>query len=154
MIRHLNTLLCLSFLVATPGFTTLAHAVSIYDVIQLSKNGYNERDIVRILDATNSAFALTADDVIRLKRLGVGETVVQRMLVPAADERPEWRPVKKDRARREVPAGESGAPGARYHHEGYYQTDSHSVVRRPGSNAEAGGVAGTNPPPAREEAAP
>jgi hypothetical protein len=154
MIRHLPTLLCLSFLAATLGFTTPAHAVSIYDVIQLSKNGYGERDIVRILDATNSAFELTADDVIRLKRLGVGETVVQRMLVSSAEERPEWRPVKEDRARATAPAGGSGASGARYHHDEYHQTDGHSVVRRPQSDAEAGEADGTNTPAGGEEAAP
>ncbi|MDP3936520.1 MAG: hypothetical protein Q8R92_00095 [Deltaproteobacteria bacterium] len=131
MIRHLPMLLCLSFLAVSLGLAPPSHAVSVYDVILLSQKGFSESEILRILDATDSAFTITADDVIRLKRLGVGETVVRRMLVATPDERPDWKPVKNDEDRTAAPAEESGAADARYHHDDYEQTDAHSVVRRP-----------------------
>ena len=64
---------------------SLAWAVSVYDVIQLSRQGYSDEEIVNIIRATRSVFKLTAEDIPRLKNLGVNEVVIRTMLrfVPA-----------------------------------------------------------------------
>lgn len=59
-----------------------AHAVSIYDVLQLSKAGYGDQRIIALIDTTQSTFVLNAEDIPRLKKLGVSEPVIQRMLQP------------------------------------------------------------------------
>ena len=62
-----------------------ATAITVYDVIQLSKKSYSDQDIIALIEATDSAFELKADDIVRLVELGVNEPVIQAMLkaVPA-----------------------------------------------------------------------
>ncbi len=57
-----------------------AFALTIYDVIQLSDKNYSDDDIIALLQATNSAFEIKAEDIPRLMELGVSETVIQAML--------------------------------------------------------------------------
>lgn len=65
-----------------------AHALSVYDVIQLNQKNYSDKDIIALIDATGSAFKLQAEDVVRLKDEGLGEPVIQAMLkaVPGGNE--------------------------------------------------------------------
>lgn len=67
------------------AWVSLAGAVSIYDVIELSRQGYGDEEIVYIITTTRSVFKLAAEDIPRLKNLGVSETVIRKMLeaVPA-----------------------------------------------------------------------
>ena len=62
-----------------------AGALSIFDVIQLSKKGYTDDEIVALIESTDSLFELQAEDLPRLKQLGVSEPVIRAMLerVPA-----------------------------------------------------------------------
>ena len=62
-----------------------ANAMTVYDVIQLSKKGYADEDVIALIEVTDSAFELQADDIPRLVELGVSEPVIQTMLkaVPA-----------------------------------------------------------------------
>ena len=62
-----------------------ATAMTVYDVIQLSNNSYSDQDIIALIEATDSAFELNADDISSLVELGVSEPVIQVMLkaVPA-----------------------------------------------------------------------
>ena len=78
IIRYMAVLL-------TSCFASLAWSVSIYDIIELSRQGYSDDEVVRIIQGTGSVFALTAKDIPRLKNLGVSETVIRSMLttVPA-----------------------------------------------------------------------
>jgi len=46
--------------------STQASALTVYDVIQLSNKNYSDQDIIALVKATDSAFALKADDVSRL----------------------------------------------------------------------------------------
>ncbi|GMR05442.1 MAG: hypothetical protein BMS9Abin25_0017 [Gammaproteobacteria bacterium] len=62
------------------ALTTQASAITVYDVIQLSNKNYSDKDIIALVEATDSAFALKADDVARLTELGVSEPVIQAML--------------------------------------------------------------------------
>ena len=47
--------------------SSLAGAVSTYDVIELSRQGYSNEQIVDIVRVTGSVFKLTAPDILRLK---------------------------------------------------------------------------------------
>lgn len=58
----------------------LAGAVSTYDVIELSRQGYSDEQLVDIVRITGSVFKLAAEDIPRLKELGVSETVIREML--------------------------------------------------------------------------
>ncbi len=70
---------------------SLAWAISIYDVIELSRQGHSDDDIENIIRSTRSVFKLTAADIPRLKDLGVSEAVIRAMLasVPAESSGPE-----------------------------------------------------------------
>jgi len=72
-----------SFIVATMLtfiFSGQVSALTVYDVIQLSNKGYSDQDIITLIEATDSAFELKAQDVLRLAELRVSETVIQSML--------------------------------------------------------------------------
>ncbi len=66
---------------AKPGY-----ALSVYDVIQLSRQNYSDRKIVKLIEVTGSAFELRAEDIARLKDLGISEPVIQAMLKAAPPE--------------------------------------------------------------------
>ena len=68
---------------AKPGY-----ALSVYDVIQLSRQNYSDRKIVKLIEVTGSAFELRAEDISRLKDLGISEPVIQAMLKAAPPEHP------------------------------------------------------------------
>ena len=57
-----------------------ALALSVFDTIQLSKRGYSDKEIVDLIEATDSAFDLKAEDLPKLKQLGVSEVVIRAML--------------------------------------------------------------------------
>ena len=63
------------------GFASLAWAVSIYDVIELSRQGYSDAEVVNIIRTTGSVFELTAEDIPRLKNLGVSDAIIRSMLM-------------------------------------------------------------------------
>ena len=63
-----------------------ASSLSIFDVIQLSKKGYTDEEIVALIEATDSLFELQAEDLPRLKQLGVSETVIRAMLQRVPEE--------------------------------------------------------------------
>ena len=58
-----------------------ASGLSVYDVITLSQGRYEEENIVDIIQTTDSAFTLTATDVVYLKTTGISDSVLQAMLV-------------------------------------------------------------------------
>jgi len=75
------------FLVALLLATTApAYALSIYDVIQLSKKNYSDQDIVSLIQATDSAFTLKAEDIVRLQGMGISEPVIQVMVKSIPEE--------------------------------------------------------------------
>lgn len=121
----------LVFLAALLAAPPAARAVSIYDVVQLSRKGYTGREIVGILEATNSAFDLSADDVVRLKRLGVEEVVVQKMLALTPPEPAEAGPAAGEPADAPEPAQGNQVRELPYHNRAYQQSDPHTVVRKP-----------------------
>jgi hypothetical protein len=62
-------------------------AISTFDVIRLSQEGYADDEIVRIIRATDSRFVLSSEDVLRLRQEGVTETVIREMLSRLTPER-------------------------------------------------------------------
>ncbi len=75
-------LACLLLALAMPA---PAVALSIFDIIQLAKRGYNDQQIISLIEATDSVFELEAEDLPRLKQLGLSEEIIRVMLerVPA-----------------------------------------------------------------------
>ncbi len=61
-------------------------SLTVYDVIQLSTKNYPDKDIITLIEVTNSAFELKAEDIPRLLKLGVSETVIQMMLKAVPDQ--------------------------------------------------------------------
>ena len=103
--RSLLLLLALSFLIVAPA----AYAVSLYDIIQLAKNGYRDNQIIGIIEATDSRFQVDADTLITLKREGVPEKVIEA-IVARSDGPPEAAP--RDEVREE-PATRDAQPATR-----------------------------------------
>src|SRR5262249_42861303 len=67
-------------------FPASLSAISVFDVIRLTQEKYSDREIIRIIQLTDSRFALKADDTARLKQEGVTESVIREMLSrPASD---------------------------------------------------------------------
>ena len=63
-------------------------AISVFDVIRLTQEKYPDREIIRIIQLTDSRFVLKAEDTSRLKKEGVSEGVIREMLsrpAPAQD---------------------------------------------------------------------
>lgn len=70
---------------ATPAVAPVVpKALSVDDVIKLSKAGLSEDTIVQKIRNGGQAFDLTPDQMIQLKNAGVSEKVMQAMLNPAA----------------------------------------------------------------------
>jgi len=72
--------LLILFLASAP-----AVALSIFDIILLSKKGYADEEIIALIESTDSMFELEAEDLPRMKELQVSEAVIRAMLerVPA-----------------------------------------------------------------------
>lgn len=62
-----------------------AIALTVFDVIQLSDKNYTDDDIIALIEVTDSAFELQAEDITQLMKLGVSETVIQTMLQTKPD---------------------------------------------------------------------
>jgi hypothetical protein len=73
------------------GYAGLAWAISIYDVIELSRD-FSDEEVVAIIRSTRSTFELTAEDIPRLKNLGVSEAIIRAMLITQPAESTEKGP--------------------------------------------------------------
>lgn len=59
---------------------SLALAMNIYDVVELSRRGYSDYEIVDIIEATESVFELTSEDILGLENLGISPQVIEVMM--------------------------------------------------------------------------
>ena len=66
-----------ALLVTLPGESW---AISLYDVIQMSKEGYSDREIIKLIDVTQARFQLDAEAIVSLKEAGVSERVIQALI--------------------------------------------------------------------------
>ena len=89
--RAIPFLLLLAFVPAAMS------AISVFDVIRLTQERYPDKEIIRIIQLTDSRFVLKAEDTSRLKKEGVSEGVIREMLsrpAPAQD-RPAVQPAQQ-----------------------------------------------------------
>ena len=54
--------------------------MNIYDVVELSRRGYSDYEIVGIIEATESVFELTSEDSVGLENLGISPQVIEAMM--------------------------------------------------------------------------
>jgi len=116
-----------------------ASALSIFDVIQLSENGYTDRQIIDLMEATGSVFELEAQDLPKLKQLGVDETVIRAMLERAPEESSGGEP------------GTDSSPGSRRRSEHEQPRDEHAPVVEAAPVASRAGTPSVSFQPAEEE---
>jgi len=57
-----------------------AVAINIYDVVELSRGDYSDAQIVGIIEATESVFELTSEDLPGLKNIGIRPAVIKVMM--------------------------------------------------------------------------
>jgi len=57
-----------------------AMTLNIYDVVELSRGDYSDSEIIGIIEATESVFELTSEDVSGLKNLGISPQVIKTMM--------------------------------------------------------------------------
>ncbi len=62
------------------GFSHLASALSLYDVIQLSRAGYTDKEIVRLIEITGAQFEVDPKTLVTLKKEGVSEVVMRALI--------------------------------------------------------------------------
>ncbi len=74
MVRAFLLFLALALVPATAG------AVTIRDIIQLSKAGLPDEVLTAVIDADRTIFTLDADQILELKQAGVSEAVLLKML--------------------------------------------------------------------------
>lgn len=60
--------------------SSLAGAISLYDIIQLSKAGKRDAEIIDLIETTRARFALDAQSIAELKKAGVSERVIQALI--------------------------------------------------------------------------
>jgi hypothetical protein len=80
MIRNLTIALVAAFLVGCATTTLRPVPLTQSDIISMVKAGVTEEDIMRRIDATQTIFRLSSDDVIRLRNEGVPDRIVNYML--------------------------------------------------------------------------
>jgi len=70
------------------ALVTNPRAVSIQDIIYLSKHQLGADVIITHIESTGSRFALTTEDIVRLKEAGVDEDVIEYMVELSAPQKP------------------------------------------------------------------
>lgn len=90
-------------------FPASLSAISVFDVIRLSQQKYSDGEIVRIIQATDSRFVLSAEDATRLKKEGVTEPVIREMLSRPAREKADAPAAKPSAKSARPPAPAKGS---------------------------------------------
>ena len=62
------------------GFAQAAAALSLLDIIEMSRNGYSESEIGRIVDVTGARFEIDAVGMVALREAEVADALIERML--------------------------------------------------------------------------
>lgn len=74
--RAVRFILCLA-LICTP---VAAEAVTVRDIIELTKAGLSDDILVAVIEADRTIFTLDKDQILELRTAGVSETVILKML--------------------------------------------------------------------------
>ena len=94
----------------------MSWAVSLYDVIQLSKAGRSDEEIIKLIDDTHAQFELDAESIATLKEAGVNERIIQALVNASAPRAPTSAETAQPR--------ESRAAEARLSYGGYSQQEA------------------------------
>jgi hypothetical protein len=86
-----------------------AHAVTVRDIIELSKAGLSDEVLIALIDADRTIFTLDTEQILDLKNAGVGEKVLLKMLAT----RREFEPAPSTDDRVDQPL--SGQTGSQPH---------------------------------------
>ena len=57
-----------------------AMALSVFDVIELTRNGYDEAEIERLIEVTNARFVVDVDSLLALGEAKVADEIIALML--------------------------------------------------------------------------
>lgn len=125
-------------------FAPAARAISLFDVVQLTKAGYSDREITDLIQKTDSRFYVDAETITTLKKEGVREPVIRAIMQARTDEKPPQegspgsdRPASSPRDSAEV-APHSDERDAPHHSDSWRDTPA---PQPPGRQPEAGGAA-------------
>ena len=61
-------------------YSPAAMALSVFDVIELTRNGYDETEIERLIDVTNARFVVDVDSLLALGEANVADEIITLML--------------------------------------------------------------------------
>ena len=81
MNRGFACLLSLSLAFCGPS----AMALSVFDVIELTRNGYDEREIERLIEVTSARFVIDVDSLLALGEANVADDIIALMLERGAE---------------------------------------------------------------------
>lgn len=62
-----------------------AMALSVFDVIELTRNGYDEAEIERLIDVTSARFVIDVDSLLALREADVADEIITLMLERGAE---------------------------------------------------------------------
>ena len=66
-------------------FGPSAMALSVFDVIELTRNGYDETEIERLIEITNARFVIDVDSLLALGEADVADDIIELMLERGAE---------------------------------------------------------------------
>jgi tetratricopeptide (TPR) repeat protein len=101
---------------AALGLPAQAGALTIDEVITLTKLEVPDAQIIKKIDKDGSVFKLTPQDILKLKKAGVSDAVIRHMMKTASREPGAAAPVARkedDKPKRELTAAEKAAEEAR-----------------------------------------
>ena len=78
--RQIRRVVLAVLLVIGPA-ATLAHAVTVADLINLRANGVSDEILIALIQNDGTVFKLSADDVLDLKKRGLSDRVLLAMLL-------------------------------------------------------------------------
>ena len=81
MNRKVAWLLGMSLAFGSPA----AMALSVFDVIELTRNGYDEAEIERLIEVTNARFVIDVDSLLALGEADVADEIIALMLERGAE---------------------------------------------------------------------
>jgi len=117
-----------------------AMTMNLYDVVELSREGYSDDEIVGIIEVTESVFELTSEDIAGLENLGISSQVIEAMMkrTGSADQHgvgPTIDPFKSSSERTDRAATHEAEPADEKYTTGPFSTRSTPPATDSGSHA-------------------
>lgn len=113
-------------------------ALSPYDLIQLSRAGYSDEQIIELIKVTDSRFHLDAESLVKLKEADLSETLIQA-LIEANSTGPPSSP-SHDQTRVSETTDTSGDNGTHANHGHAPEADEVTIKPKPSNSLSASSV--------------